>query len=313
MAGQPYDELFEDLFLDQPGAQPSASAESQESQITSKTTDTANSSDSDADEDQFKTRSLKSYPIAFKLEVIDFAIKKNSDHAASKFYKVDRKTVREWRKNEARYRRESMANVRGGQKKNLPGQGRPLDEPEYDRQLAQWIRQERALKGRTTRSVMFSHAQVLAKRFNLDIKVTVISTGHEHSRTTVVLTARSDGKKVKPMVLIPRKRPVKEVVKNWESSPNQSFYSPTNQLTKEPRCSPRSSLCCYLPLLYATWPMRMGEMVMVMGEWWNVVHDAARGDSTDSYASTSTLAKLATAASLVLSISAHCLQWKAFA
>ncbi|KAI1696978.1 tc5 transposase DNA-binding domain-containing protein [Ditylenchus destructor] len=294
MAGQPYDELFEDLFLDQPGAQPSASAESQESQITSKTTDTANSSDSDADEDHFKTRSLKSYPIAFKLEVIDYAIKKNSDHAASKFYKVDRKTVREWRKNEARYRRESMANVRGGQKKNLPGQGRPLDEPEYDRQLAQWFRQERALKGRTTRSVMFSHAQVLAKRFNLDIKlshgwfegflqrhkfslrlqtrvaqkapadyvdqivsfiirvgrkretegytrilamdetsvqlepstgrvleatgakdVTVISTGHEHSRITVVLTARSDGKKVKPMVLIPRKRPVKEVVKNW--------------------------------------------------------------------------------------------------
>ncbi|KAI1691746.1 hypothetical protein Ddc_24069 [Ditylenchus destructor] len=116
MAGQLYDELYAEL----PGVQTSASAESLESEITSKTTDTANSSESDTAEEQFKTRSLKSYTMAFKLEVIDFAIKKNSNHAASTFYKVDRNTVRAWRKNEARYRRESMANVRGGQKKNLP-------------------------------------------------------------------------------------------------------------------------------------------------------------------------------------------------
>ncbi|KAI1693506.1 hypothetical protein DdX_20618 [Ditylenchus destructor] len=41
--------------------------------------------------------------------------------------------------------------------------------------------------------------------------------------------------------------------------------------------------------------------------------DAARGYSTDSYASTSTLAKIATPASLVLSIWVVCLQWKASA
>ncbi|KAI1700859.1 hypothetical protein Ddc_17907 [Ditylenchus destructor] len=84
MAGQLYDELYADL----PGVQTSASAESLESEITSKTTDTANSSESDPAEEQFKTRSLKSYTMAFKLEVIDFAIKKNINHAASNFYKV---------------------------------------------------------------------------------------------------------------------------------------------------------------------------------------------------------------------------------
>lgn len=41
--------------------------------------------------------------------------------------------------------------------------------------------------------------------------VTIRSTGHEKMRITVMLTARANGTKCKPYILIPRKRPVKEV------------------------------------------------------------------------------------------------------
>ncbi|KAI1692660.1 DDE superfamily endonuclease domain-containing protein [Ditylenchus destructor] len=47
--------------------------------------------------------------------------------------------------------------------------------------------------------------------------VTVISTGHEHTNITVALTARSDGKKLKPMVLLPRTRNVKAIDDKWGS------------------------------------------------------------------------------------------------
>uniref|UniRef100_A0A915CNN4 DDE-1 domain-containing protein n=1 Tax=Ditylenchus dipsaci TaxID=166011 RepID=A0A915CNN4_9BILA len=39
--------------------------------------------------------------------------------------------------------------------------------------------------------------------------------GHDKARITVMLTARSDGKKMKPLVLLPRVRPDKNVVKQF--------------------------------------------------------------------------------------------------
>lgn len=42
-------------------------------------------------------------------------------------------------------------------------------------------------------------------------EVAIKSTGHEKMRITVVLTARADGAKCKPFIVIPRKRPIKEV------------------------------------------------------------------------------------------------------
>lgn len=40
-------------------------------------------------------------------------------------------------------------------------------------------------------------------------EVAVRTTGHERMRITVLLAARADGKKLKPAVLIPRKRPIR--------------------------------------------------------------------------------------------------------
>lgn len=39
-------------------------------------------------------------------------------------------------------------------------------------------------------------------------EVTVKSTGHDRLRITVLLAARADGTKLKPMIIIPRKRPI---------------------------------------------------------------------------------------------------------
>ena len=41
--------------------------------------------------------------------------------------------------------------------------------------------------------------------------VPILSSGKEKMRLTVILTARASGKKVKPFVIIPRKRPIKEL------------------------------------------------------------------------------------------------------
>lgn len=47
-------------------------------------------------------------------------------------------------------------------------------------------------------------------------QVTVLSTGHEKLRVTVMLTGRDDGYKCTPYVLLDRKRPVPEVVKEFK-------------------------------------------------------------------------------------------------
>ena len=39
-------------------------------------------------------------------------------------------------------------------------------------------------------------------------EVTVRSAGHERLRITVLLSARADGGKLKPLVILPRKRPI---------------------------------------------------------------------------------------------------------
>ncbi|MEL7309314.1 MAG: hypothetical protein AAGK05_16610, partial [Pseudomonadota bacterium] len=40
--------------------------------------------------------------------------------------------------------------------------------------------------------------------------VPIKSTGHEKVRITVILTARGDGSKLKPYIIIPRKKAIKE-------------------------------------------------------------------------------------------------------
>ncbi|KAL3117752.1 hypothetical protein niasHT_004881 [Heterodera trifolii] len=47
--------------------------------------------------------------------------------------------------------------------------------------------------------------------------VTVLNTGHKKARVTVILTARSDGKKLQPFVLLPKKRPIPNIINRFKS------------------------------------------------------------------------------------------------
>ncbi|KAL3108240.1 hypothetical protein niasHT_018648 [Heterodera trifolii] len=47
--------------------------------------------------------------------------------------------------------------------------------------------------------------------------VTVLNTGHEKARVTVILTARSDGKKLQPFVLLHKKRPIPNIINCFKS------------------------------------------------------------------------------------------------
>lgn len=90
---------------------PSTSTESCESNNTTETTETAESmetaesSDTDVPEERVKTKAQKSCTVAKKLEILDHA-KKSGIRAAARFFKVERKSIRNWMKNEPSYRRE---------------------------------------------------------------------------------------------------------------------------------------------------------------------------------------------------------------
>ncbi|KAL3093160.1 hypothetical protein niasHT_022610 [Heterodera trifolii] len=66
--------------------------------------------------------------------------------------------------------------------------------------------------------------------------VTVLNTGHEKARVTVLLTARSDGTKMRPFVLLPRKRPVPNIIDRFRKTLVLSWCGRTwmdNDLTTE--------------------------------------------------------------------------------
>ena len=65
--------------------------------------------------------------------------------------------------------------------------------------------------------------------------VPIKSTGHEKLRLTVVLTARADGSKLKPYIVIPRKREIQDLI-NTNKDALLSFAPKSwmdNQLTKD--------------------------------------------------------------------------------
>ncbi|KAI1699595.1 tc5 transposase DNA-binding domain-containing protein [Ditylenchus destructor] len=238
----------------------------------------------------------KAYTVEFKLQVVDFA-KKSSNHAAANKYKVDRKCVKRWRKNEVSLCRAKSSSRDGKSKKKL-GCGRKVSYEMLDNDLAAWIRQRRKEKKKISRRIIKLQAESMFNpelegtdfkastgwlekfmkrhRFSLrerttvcqkppsdytqklvdfvmfvaqlrknksyhhiyaadetpfyldaiggkcvdDIgvkEVSVLTTGHEKTRITVMLTARDDGRKLPPFILLPRKRPVPAVCDKFKS------------------------------------------------------------------------------------------------
>jgi hypothetical protein len=58
------------------------------------------SEDEEGGEQLLDKRKRRAFTMEEKIEILDYAANQKSLHAAEKRFKVDRKTVREWRKNE---------------------------------------------------------------------------------------------------------------------------------------------------------------------------------------------------------------------
>jgi hypothetical protein len=91
-----------------------------------------------------------------KLEAIEWA-RKNSVHSAAKKFRVDRKRIREWTKQENKLKQQ-VNSFGGGKRKRLQGGGRHVQHPEFDSTLASWIKEMRENKKPVTRSIIKNKA-----------------------------------------------------------------------------------------------------------------------------------------------------------
>lgn len=109
-------------------------------------------------------RKRKSIDVKTKLDVITMA-KNVSIHSAATHFKIDRKSVKLYLKQEVELR--ELA----GKRKRLDGGGRKLSSEEIDTSLANWIRERRAERKRVTRRIIFNQANLLFSEAGLPSKV----------------------------------------------------------------------------------------------------------------------------------------------
>lgn len=72
--------------------------------------------------------------IGFKLEVICYA-ETNSNHAAAKKYKIDRNSIRDWRKKRDKIEELKVERSGGAKQQRLDGGGRHLTSEEIEQNL----------------------------------------------------------------------------------------------------------------------------------------------------------------------------------
>ncbi|KAH7722016.1 pogo transposable element with KRAB domain-like protein [Aphelenchoides avenae] len=203
--------------------------------------------DSEAEADAPAAPSKKkrnSYSIEMKIGALDMLRAGRSQRSVANYFRVERDTVRDWKLREASLR--AAAKMR----KKLPGAGRPskdikdseLDNnvhnlsyrqatatcqktpADYEKDVVGFIRYIEQLR----EDEQFSHVYAadeaavwldMASETCITDKgaqeVAALTTGHDKMRITVMLTARSDGYKYRPFVLLNRQRPIKEIVERF--------------------------------------------------------------------------------------------------
>ncbi|KAL3096204.1 hypothetical protein niasHT_026144 [Heterodera trifolii] len=104
-----------------------------------------------------------------KLEAVEWA-QKNSIHAAAKKFKVDRKVIKDWMAHEDKLRKQIMT-PNGGKRMRLDGAGHPIQRPDIDIALAEWITEKRTNKQPVSRNIIRRMAATLF--MDTDIKASV--------------------------------------------------------------------------------------------------------------------------------------------
>ena len=85
-----------------------------------------------------KGEKLRSYTTDFKLEAVRFA-ELNGNRAAESKYKVDRKSVREWRGKKQKFEELRKSTSAGVKRQRLDGGGRKVTDSELEEHLLEWI------------------------------------------------------------------------------------------------------------------------------------------------------------------------------
>ena len=103
-----------------------------------------------------KGERIQSYEVSFKLKVVQYA-KEQGNNAASRYFKVDRKRVREWRGKEADLK------LLPARRKKLKGGGQKINWPEIEEKLMTWLNRHREKGVRVTGKALKREALRLHK------------------------------------------------------------------------------------------------------------------------------------------------------
>lgn len=105
----------------------------------------------------------KNYDLKFKLEVVEYAEKHNKSKAA-RDKKVPRSCVKDWAKQKEELKKQLKTSLSNSKTpaKRLEGAGRKLKDSEFDAQMIEWVRQQRAKKLRVSRTIIQNKALKLS-------------------------------------------------------------------------------------------------------------------------------------------------------
>uniref|UniRef100_A0A915DUK7 HTH CENPB-type domain-containing protein n=1 Tax=Ditylenchus dipsaci TaxID=166011 RepID=A0A915DUK7_9BILA len=106
---------------------------------------------------QINIKRYRKNDAATKLEAVDWARKKSFYSAAKKF-EVDRKRIKEWIQKENELKQQLSNTPKGSKRKCLDGDGRQVNNPELDVELAEWIREKREHKQPVSRRIISNKA-----------------------------------------------------------------------------------------------------------------------------------------------------------
>ena len=85
-----------------------------------------------------KGEKVRSYSAELKLEVIQYT-EVNSNHAASQRYRIDRNSIRDWRRKRKKIEKLLKDTSSGAKRKRLDGGGRCVTDEEIEENLLEWI------------------------------------------------------------------------------------------------------------------------------------------------------------------------------